>query len=99
MEYTTLALLAVLVFAVYRYLSKRCDYFEDLGLPYVPALPFFGNMSDLVFGRKHIVQIVQDIYNYMPEAKYLGVFDFTRPVIVLRDPELIKNITIKVKLF
>ncbi|XP_001603857.1 cytochrome P450 9e2 [Nasonia vitripennis] len=95
MEYTTLALLAVLAYAVYRYLRKRCDYFEDLGLPYVPALPLFGNMGNLVFGRKHIVHVIQDIYNYMPEAKYLGAFDFTRPVIVVRDPELIKDITIK----
>ena len=35
------------------------------------------------------------MYNFHPEAKYVGAFDFVKPIFVLRDPELIKDITIK----
>ena len=66
-------------------------------MPYVPAVPLFGNMASSILRRKHITDAVRDIYNHNKEAKYVGIFDFVRPVVVIRDPELIKSIAIKVR--
>ena len=88
-------LLVIICGLLYYYLKKPLNYFEELGIPYIPGWPVLGNMSSVIFRRKHINDVVREIYNVHSEAKYVGAFDFTTPVIVLRDPELIKSITIK----
>jgi len=41
------------------------------------------------------VDYCQYLYNYFPDAKYVGVIDFGVPTVLLRDPELIRIITVK----
>lgn len=96
MDFIILMLLITACFWLYACFRKRNDYFKELGIPYVPPLPLLGNMAATALRRKHITDTIRDIYNYQPDAKYIGAFDFIRPVLVIRDPELIKNITIKV---
>lgn len=93
---TLLTLLVVILCFFYWYMQKDNDYFQKLGVPYVPPVPFFGNMAENFFRRKHMNDIYKDIYNYNKDAKYIGAFEFTKPVFVLRDVELIKSVTIKV---
>ena len=81
--------------AIYYYFKKSLSYFEDLGIPYLPGWPILGNMGAPTFHLKHVSKIVVEIYYVNPEAKYVGAFDFVRPIFVLRDPELIKNVTMK----
>ncbi|XP_058802741.1 cytochrome P450 9e2-like [Phymastichus coffea] len=95
MDSLTLALIIVATCAVYFYFKKKLLYFEERGVPYAPGWPILGNMASSFFRRKHFSEMMLDIYNVNPEAKYVGAFDFGRPVILLRDPELIKAITIK----
>lgn len=40
-------------------------------------------------------ELVSDLYEEFPKAKYSGAFEFTDPIYVLRDPELIKTVTVK----
>ena len=91
----TLTLLMVACSLLYLYYKKKLSYFKELGIPYKQGVPVFGNMLDLLLRRKHINSIALDIYNVHPDAKYVGAFDFSRPVIVLRDLELIKSVAIK----
>ncbi|NP_001166011.1 cytochrome P450 9AG6 [Nasonia vitripennis] len=81
---------------VYYYFKKKLDYFEELNIPYVPGWPLVGNFLGVFTQRQHLIELLKELYNSHPEAKYVGAFDFgTRPVIVLRDIELIKSVTIK----
>ncbi|KAJ8686640.1 hypothetical protein QAD02_022434 [Eretmocerus hayati] len=75
--------------------KKKLSYFKNLGIPYLPGWPILGNMSGPVFRTKHFTEVVREIYNVSSEAKYVGAFDFNNEVIVVRDPELIKDVTIK----
>nr|UZE89817.1 cytochrome P450 CYP9AG9 [Chrysoperla zastrowi sillemi] len=95
MELTTWLLIGAVLYAIWAFLNRRLQYFESLNLPYVPGVPFFGSMASAVFRVCHISDTVKNIYRYNPEAKYIGAFDFMRPVIVLRDLDVIKNVTIK----
>jgi cytochrome P450 family 9 len=38
---------------------------------------------------------IQKMYNMFPNAKYFGLYDFTSPTFVIRDPDLISQIAIK----
>lgn len=58
-----------------------------------PSIPF-GNIGDLILGRKHFGEIWKDIYFYAKDRdlSYAVGFFFTRPSIVPVDLELIKSV-------
>jgi cytochrome P450 family 9 len=64
-------------------------------IPHKPPIPLLGNMAPFVFRRTSHMENLQNIYNMFPNAKYFGLYDFGRPAIVIRDPDLINTIAIK----
>lgn len=54
-----------------------------------------GNITDLMFMRQHIVEQFDDLYYKFPEERFVGRYEFTRPMLLLRDLDLIKKITVK----
>ncbi|XP_053599170.1 cytochrome P450 9e2-like [Microplitis demolitor] len=52
-------------------------------------------MGKIIFRRATGVDLINDTYNYNSEAKFVGFFNFTSPMILIRDLELIKSITVK----
>jgi len=66
-------------------------YWKNKGLPYLSFITgwkvFLGTIS--------FPDFCQYMYYYFPNAKYVGTMDFATPSILLRDPELIKNIMVK----
>lgn len=67
----------------------------NLGIPHLPALPLLGNLASVIFRRKNLIDVIIEAYNCDPDAKYVGFFTFTQPILLIRDLELIKNLTIK----
>ncbi|XP_012526854.1 cytochrome P450 9e2-like [Monomorium pharaonis] len=95
MEPSTL-LLTILTASIclYYFVLSKLTYFKRLKVPYVQPIPFLGNMAPFVFGRMTLSELLQKVYNLFPDAKYFGFYDFSRPVFVIRDPELISTIAI-----
>ncbi|KMQ89600.1 cytochrome p450 9e2, partial [Lasius niger] len=52
-------------------------------------------MGALIFQRESMADLIKNIYNLHPEAKYVGMSDMTNPVVMIRNPDLIKSITLK----
>lgn len=88
-----LAFLALTI-GIYYYF-KNLNYFKKHGIPYIPPLPVLGNMGPLFFRRKALSDFVQYLYNARPDAKYIGVYELTKPLVLIRDLELIKSVTLK----
>ena len=84
--------IAVLVFWS---MKRKYAYFKNNGIPFIPTIPVFGNMSKTVFKKKHFANLTVEHYKNFPDSKYFGIFNFMTPVIVLRDLDLIKSVTIK----
>ena len=79
---------------LYRYVTKRFDHFEKLGLPYEkPSFPFGShNMFD---GKKHFNDFMyEDCVKYKNE-KMFGLFIFGKPFLVIKDVDMIKTIKVK----
>ena len=95
MDFLTLTLLLFICYGLYYYFKKKTSFFKDLGIPYAPGVPLLGALAAPILRRKHTTEVLLEIYNLYPTAKYVGTFDFNRPAILLRDPELIKSVTIK----
>ncbi|XP_043518308.1 cytochrome P450 9e2-like [Frieseomelitta varia] len=88
------AVLAVLAVAYYR-ATRNLDFFKKRGIPYAKPMPFLGSMWEVILQRLSNADATEKIYNLDPESKYVGFFDFEKPVLVIRDLDLIKSITVK----
>ncbi|CAK9813275.1 Cytochrome P450 9e2 [Anthophora plagiata] len=84
-----LSILVVILLACY--ISKRKDSF-DVHKIHVSTK---GNSWPWLFGRKSLAHIVQDAYNDERDAKYVGFYHRMTPVVMIRDPDLIKSIAVK----
>uniref|UniRef100_A0A2M3ZKN3 Putative cytochrome n=1 Tax=Anopheles braziliensis TaxID=58242 RepID=A0A2M3ZKN3_9DIPT len=87
-------LVSVLI-ALWVYLARNNRYFNDLPIPCLPAIPLFGSSARLMLKRISFQDFVRESYNRFPDARLYGMFEMLTPMFVVRDPELIKRITVK----
>uniref|UniRef100_A0A1Y1L0G7 Cytochrome P450 n=1 Tax=Photinus pyralis TaxID=7054 RepID=A0A1Y1L0G7_PHOPY len=85
--------LAALLF--YLNVSKRFSYWKNKGIPYSKPIYFLGNFASNVFRIKSFETIVEECYKEFPKSRYSGMYQFRIPVLLIRDPELVKQVTIK----
>ncbi|XP_019884431.2 cytochrome P450 9e2-like [Camponotus floridanus] len=97
MEYWTI-ILSILAgtLVIYYYFSscKRSNDLEQHGIPYIRP-QFVQTLWQLFVRPKSFATSIQELYNFYPDAKYTGLFNFSKLVVVMRDLELIKSIGIK----
>ncbi|XP_046385905.1 cytochrome P450 6k1-like [Ischnura elegans] len=91
--FMTLAIMAIIAFIWYAVLPMT--YWKRKGIPSAPSVPLFGSMVQATFLRKAHGEVMADIYRYGDGNKYIGYYKFCKPAIVLRDPELIRNVLIR----
>lgn len=93
-SWVLLSLLAV-AYAIYHYCFKGLDVFKKAGIRHIAPWPLMGNMAPIFLRQMSLANILQMFYNINQDAKYVGVFDAMTPVVMIRDPELIKFIAVK----
>jgi len=52
-------------------------------------------MGDTILQRKPIAKVVKKLYDEFPEEPYVGIYQFLSPMLLIRDPELIKQVMVK----
>lgn len=77
------------------HLLKSQNPFKEHGLPYKSYLPILGSTWESILRRKSFAVVIQEIYNLAPSARYVGFYNRTTPIVMIRDPELIKTIAVK----
>ncbi|XP_011172781.1 cytochrome P450 9e2 [Solenopsis invicta] len=77
------------------YIFKDLNYFKKHGVPYVKPLPIIGSMAPILLRTQSMADFVKSVYNLNPDAKYVGMYDVKTPIVMLRDLELIKSVTLK----
>lgn len=86
----------VLFGVFYVYAKYKLSYWKKRGVQSPPANILFGNLTDVFLMKNSPAQILQEIYNYAgSDAPYVGLYLFHRPILLIRDPELIKSIMVK----
>jgi cytochrome P450 family 9 len=71
------------------------NHFSRQNVPSIKPLPFLGNMAPVVFQALSFPDFVVYLYNRLKGHKYGGGYQVMLPVLMLRDPELIKIVTVK----
>ncbi|KAM3960614.1 putative cytochrome P450 9f2 [Aphomia sociella] len=91
-----LIFLITFIIAYYLYLyNKIHNFFRSRGVKFLPGVPLFGNVFYSSILRKHLWEDIDEVYRAFPDEKYVGFIDGTVPVVLVREPTLIKAITVK----
>lgn len=90
-------LLTIIICLLMILIVNQMTYWPRKGIPHCPTMPVIGNRFVLSFlGGPTMAEYSIDIYNkYHPHAKYIGLMMINTPIIILKDPELIKDIFVK----
>ena len=88
------AVVAVIAVAYYR-VTRTYDFFEKRGIPYYSYIPLLGSIWEAILQRISFAEMVEKMYQSFPDSKYVGFFDFSSPIVMIRDLELLKSITVK----
>jgi hypothetical protein len=87
--------LSAIFIALYLYFTRNFKFWQNLGIPYVQPTPFVGNLKECAFQKLHIGKHLQQIYEQHSDKPYVGIFSFDKPILLIHDLELVKNILVK----
>ena len=90
-----IATLLAVLYWFYRYLIKNYDFWEKLHVVGPKPTLFFGNYKDVVLNKIHIADKGKEIYDSYPNEPAIGVYEGRKPVLMLKDPEMLKDVLIK----
>lgn len=85
-------LVAILIATAY-YVKSAYSYWERRGVPYLKPIFPFGNVKKAFLFEKSLNETVIEIYNSSTE-RFVGIYAFFNPLLVVRDPNLIQNILV-----
>ncbi|XP_011496933.1 PREDICTED: cytochrome P450 9e2-like, partial [Ceratosolen solmsi marchali] len=70
-------------------------YWKRRKVLHLVVMPVLGKNASIFFRQISFPQHSQYLYNMYPEARYYGTFDFNTPIIIMKDPDLIRDICVK----
>lgn len=92
------AYVAVAVLA-YAYIRSRRPkskhFFEENDIPFKQPTSIFGNYGGLMMRQENINDFILNLYNGFSDSSVFGIFLINRPVLVIKDLRLIKQVLIK----
>jgi cytochrome P450 family 6 len=77
------------------YFRASFSYWKKRGVPTLKPTPPFGDLSDAIFTEKNVQRVVNEFYKDFDGQKFGGIYSFATPSLLLRDPEIIKNVLVK----
>ncbi|NP_001166013.1 cytochrome P450 9AH6 [Nasonia vitripennis] len=95
MDYWIWSLLVVTLTYAITSIYRQLSYFSRWGIPHPREMPIVGAIYALFFPRRHINDFIKYIYDFNPDAKYVGAHIFTKPTIFIRDLDLVKTVLVK----
>ncbi|CAG9785904.1 unnamed protein product [Diatraea saccharalis] len=87
--------LLVLIATLTIYFWKRYSRFSEYGVKHFSPVPLLGNMTAIVFRFNHFTDQIQSLYDAFPDQSFVGWYEFMKPMIMIKNIELIKKVTIK----
>ena len=90
-----ISILCCLMGVLYFYLTQIYVYWKKRGIPFLePSFPA-GNVMELILAKRTISEVYNDFYQKLSGHKFAGLYHVHRPVLLIMDPDLIKNFFVK----
>ncbi|CAG9828103.1 unnamed protein product [Diabrotica balteata] len=92
----SLILLVIAIGLFYYVAIKPLNYWKEKRVIFQEgAMWLLGNQWKFFLNRQDMFEVFEDAYNAAPNARYVGFYQFTVPALMIRDPKLLKQITVK----
>ncbi|KAL1509789.1 hypothetical protein ABEB36_004471 [Hypothenemus hampei] len=88
-------LLGVAAVYLWYVLIRPLSYFKRTGVKQVRPWPILGDTYVILFKISSFGDFLKCVYDSFGKSRYGGIYLFNRPTLILQDPELIKQTTIK----
>ncbi|XP_047029358.1 cytochrome P450 6B2-like [Helicoverpa zea] len=88
-------LFVTLIAVTYYIITRKYDYWQKKKVAHKKPTFVLGNYGDIILQKKNFGIVLQDLCNEFPEEKFIGAFHGTEPVLIPKDPEIIKLIVTK----
>lgn len=85
---------SVISLLLYTVLKNDTKYWQKRNVPYKEPVPFIGNVINVVLLRKSFSSVVSELY-FQFCTPYFGIWYFKDPQLVIRSPDLIRDIFVK----
>ncbi|KAK9501873.1 hypothetical protein O3M35_012515 [Rhynocoris fuscipes] len=99
MDLIVTSLLAIFLILLAYFIHKAKEsykYWEKLGVPHKKPRLFFGNWPvQMFFLRTTFIEGICEYLKHFPDDKLIGFYDFTVPILLIKDVDAIENILIK----
>lgn len=88
-------ILQSVIFLAFYYVRHLFNYWTRIGFPQLPSskLPY-GSIRSVIKQKQSMGELFRDIHLQHPKTPYLGIYQFFRPALMIRDPVLIKRVLI-----
>ncbi|CAL7950315.1 unnamed protein product [Xylocopa violacea] len=83
------------VVAFYCYLTAHNNFWKNRKVPGPKPEVAFGNVRKVMFGNESLADLLTRVWNEYRNEPLVGIFLRRQPVLVIRDPDLIKDVLIK----
>lgn len=80
---------------LYYYLTQTFDYWKIRGVKGPKPILIFGNVKDVMRAKISISIFLKNMYDKYKDERMVGIFEKDVPSLILRDPDLIKDVLIK----
>lgn len=90
-----LSVLGVVKIIIYYLITKPHRYWKRQGTPHEIPKFFFGNLKDVILRKTSMTEYLQFVYQKYENKRYVGIYQFSKPAIILRDLKLINEVTVK----
>ncbi|XP_044758961.1 uncharacterized protein LOC123316796 [Coccinella septempunctata] len=80
---------------IYFLIIKPYTYWPSRNVPSKMSMPIVGEGIHLIFGKENMSDTIKRMYNKISDVRFLGILQFMQPILVVKSPELIKQICVK----
>lgn len=80
---------------IYRECTKNEDHFKERGIPFDKPQFLWGNCAELFKRKLNMFDFTRKIYGLHPDERVVGLFALRKPTLLIRDPDLIKQLVVK----
>ena len=90
-----LGVFAFLFIFIYFYIQHKLSYWKRKGISSPPTHWLFGNFKDAILGRISVGTLLGKLHKEAGDEPFVGIYIMLKPFLLIRDPELIKQVLVK----